>query len=129
MEKTSSPTAIKKYTTSGPTRVASSVFLVVGLFSFIDTVKILQNLLPSQSGLKPLYAFVIIWSIAALITSNYLSKGKKWSYILAFILIASLFGLNAYTYFGFGSMNIINLAVSVVTIFLLILGRKDFTNK
>lgn len=120
---------MEKSLSSGPTRVASSVFFIFGFFTLMDSVKILQNLLPSQAGLKPLYVFAIIWSIAALITANYLSKAKKWSYILAIILIVALFGLNTYTYFSFASINVVNLAVSVVTIFLLILGRKDFANK
>ena len=120
---------MEKLLTSGPTRVASSVFFVVGLFSFIDTVKVLQDLLPSQADMKPLYIFVIIWSVASLLTSIFLSKGKKWSYILAFILIASLFCLNSYTYLKYSSLNVVNIAVSVVAIFLLILGRKDFANK
>ena len=120
---------MEKLLTSGPTRVASAVFFVTGFFTFTDGIKNLKSLPPNQGEMRNIYIFLLLWSIVAIITSNYLSKGKKWSYISASTLTVALFGLNAYLYFYYGSIDVINLAVLVVTIFLLILGRKDFANK
>ena len=126
MKKSTPAPAAKKDLTSSPTKVASSIFFVLGLFTFNDSLSSLQGL-TNQTELKIVYAIAIFWGIISIITSNYLWKAKKWAYILAFVLIAAQFGLNTYTYYRFEMLlNVINLAVGAVTLILLIVGRKDF---
>lgn len=122
-------TPVKKPLLSGPTRVATTVFLVVGLFSLVNSLGALQKLPPNETEIRTIYILSAIWGVASLITWDSLQKGRKWAYISGFILLALLFSIHGYTYYAFKTLNIVNLAVGVVTLILLILGRKDFANK
>ncbi len=80
-------TPVKKPLLPGPTRVAATVFLVVGLFSFVDSMGALQKLPPNETELRTICILLIIWGVASLITWDSLQKGRKWAYISGFILL------------------------------------------
>lgn len=121
---------IKTPSTSGAIKTASVFLIAAGFINFTSALDALtkQADLGVAMSEKLINIGILAWSIITFISGWFLTKRKKWAYIISIISVLSLI------VFTVSLINIIpiaylSLGLGIFVFLLLILGRKDFTNQ
>src|SRR3989338_10018241 len=124
MEKTKIPS------TSGTIKIASVFLIGAGFINFTSAMDALREQadLGVAMSEKLINIGILACSIIAFISGWFLTKRKKWAYLLSIISVLSLIAFTA-SLINIIPIAYLSLGLGIFVFLLLILGRKDFTNQ